>query len=201
MTNRNTLSQIVLTLSCIRVLTFFISFISIKLLGNELLNEFSNVLANLNTVIHITVMLFIAYALNAIKEGLWRSVGFILLASISALYTVLQLGKLMNVRLLGAIGILNMIIIIYFIIQSFLIKHEYFKNKFRIYSIVILLMVGFNMLIPLIFYKMALPMSTYRYTSLLSIFPAALECYIVYLFYRYFNFNQLYQNNDFTSNL
>jgi len=201
MINRNSLSTIILALSCIRILTFFVSFIGLNWLSNGLVDQFLNALSHVNTAIHISVMLFIAYALTLIEESPWRSIAFILLALISAAYTILILTKLIDAHILQVMGLVNVAIIVYFVIQSFLIQNQYFNTTFRIYSVVVLLMVGFNSLIPLIFYKMALPVSYYRYTSLISIFPAAVECYIVYLFYQYFNTNQAYQNNDFASNL
>jgi hypothetical protein len=201
MTNRNTFSTIVLILGCIRVLSFFISFIGIRWLGNGLVDDFLNALYHVNTAIHITVMLFIAYALSLIKEDIWRSVAFILLALMSATYMLLTLTKLIDAQILKVMGLVNVAVMVYFVIQSFQIKNQYFKTTFRIYSMVVLLIVGFNMLIPLIFYKMALPMSSLRYTSMLSIFPAVVECYIVYLFYQHFNRSSIYLNNDFISNL
>jgi len=201
MNNRNTLSTIILTLCCIRVLSFFISFIGVKLLGNGLVDDFLNALYHINTAIHITVMLFIAYALNLIKEDLWRSVAFILLALMSAVFMTLALTKSLNSQTFKITGMVNMAIILFFVFQSFFIRSSYFKSAFRIYSVVVLLMVAFNSVIPLIVYRMALPISFYRYTSLLSIFPAAVECYIVYLFQQYFNANPVYQNNDFISDL
>ena len=201
MNNRNTLTTLVLILSCIRVLSFLISYIGLKVLGNNSVNEFLNAVYYTGAVMNIAITLFFAYALSLIKENSWRSMAFIFSAFMIAVFLMAGLFRVSDPNIFKALGAVNLLMLIFFIVQSFLIKNQYFKNAFRIYSITILLMVILNSAIPYILYKMALPMSSIRSIALVNIIPAIVECYIVYLFQQYFNSPAQYLDNDLSSDL
>lgn len=201
MNNRNTLATLALIVSCARVLSFLISYIGIKVLGNGSANEFHNAIYYTGAVMNIAITLFIAYALSLIKENIWRSMAFVLSAFMMAVFLMTSLSRVVEPNVFKALSAVNLLILVFFITQSFLIKNLYFKSTFRIYSITILLIVILNSAIPYILYKMALPMSSVLSFGLVNIIPAIVECYLVYLFQQYFNSPAQYVNNDLSSNL
>ncbi|MFD2327430.1 hypothetical protein [Mucilaginibacter galii] len=150
---------------------------------------------------NIAITLFFAHALSLIKENIWRSMAFIFSAFMIAVFLMAGFSRVSDPNIFKALGAVNLLMLIFFIVQSFLIKNQYFKNAFRIYSITILLMVILNSAIPYILYKMALPMSSIRSIALVNIIPAIVECYLVYLFQQYFNSPSQYLDNDLSGDL
>jgi len=201
MENRKTLTLIALALSCVRLLAIIISALGMLLLGNDLVTKVSNVLYQTGTIIHIAIILFIAYALSLIKESIWRSMAFVFFAFMSTVFLMLGLLKLTDTKIISSIAALNLFVITFFVVQLYLISNNFFKGAFKIYGVVMVLMVIVNAAIPFVAYKLALPQSTLRYTAFLYLLPAAVELYIVFLFNRYFNSPTLHQHNDFTNDL
>jgi hypothetical protein len=201
MNNRIPLTTAALALSCIRLLAILVSSLGMLLPTDSLIGRFFNVVYYASSIMHVAVVLYLAYALSLIKENVSTSLAYMVYAFMSATFLLLGFLGIHNVKTLSTVSAINLIVILFFAVQSFLINNQFFKNAFRVYGGVTLLLIVFNMVVPYIAYTLALPMNTLRLTSFLYILPASVEIYIVYLFYRYFNSAMSYDNNDFTGNL
>jgi hypothetical protein len=201
MDNRNTLSTIALVFSGIRLLAILISSFGMLLSSFSLISGFFNVIFYAGSVIHIAIILYIAFALSLIKESIWRSLAYVISALASATFLSLNHLGIHNIQMLSSISAVNILIVIFFTVQSFLVSNQFFKNAFRVYSLVLLVIMAFNMAVPYLAYKLALPMTSLRFTSFLYIIPASVKLYIVYLFYQYFNSAMIYKNNGFMGKL
>lgn len=195
------LTIVALILSCIRVLGIIVSSLSMLLLNSTLVDKLGIAVYYADTVLHLFILLFLAFSLNLVKESIWGTIAYVVYALMSITFIAVGLLHLTDPKVWSALSAVNMLVIIFFTVQLFLIKHISFKSAFRSYSIVLLLIAFFSAGLPYLASILALPLKYIRFTSIIYIIPATIEVYIIYLFYQFFSMPPLDQNKDFKNYL
>ncbi len=187
-----------LIISSIRIFTIIVSSVGWLLLGNRVFDELGSVVYYANSFLHLAILLLLAYLLNLIKESISISVAFIFSALAGLGFTAIGILQLTDTKILGMISAINFLIVLFFTIQSFLIKNSYFKSGFKWYGIVLLMVMLMSMGIPYLAYYLALPMQSLHLTSIIYVAPAIIEVLLFNSFYQYFNKPNIYQQNHST---
>jgi len=201
MSNWIPLTTVALVLACIRVFAILISSLGVLLPGGILIGEYLNPLFYADSALHIAILLYFALALKQTNESVWGTIAYAIHAFMIAVFMIIASARFMDTKIISMVSAVNIFVLILLIAQSFMVKNIAVKTSFKLYAIVILIVVVINMSIPYLVSMYALSIDNLGFTRMINLVPAVMETYIAYLFYQQFNSPLLHQNNDFESSL
>ena len=195
------LTIVTLVLACIRVLVIITSSVGMLLFNGMLYGQLGNMFYYANSALHLFILFFLAFGLNIIKENIWCSIAYVAYALMSIPFIVLGTLQISDPKIWGAVSVVNLVVMVFFTVQSFLVKNLQIRGAIRWYSIILMLLILVSMAIPYISSIMALPMHYVQFTSIVYVIPAGFQIYLIYLFYQYFSAPAIPENNGFVNQL